>query len=472
MGRAFGPRPAFIRPVATGYACCIPVWLGAALHAGTPTQHQARFANIDLMLNAASPVFNEAPSLPQVLAGVRILDLSTIVAGPAASMIFADLGADVIKVERPSTGDDARAMGPHLGPWGAYFTVLNRGKRSISLDISKPAGREAVLRIASTCDVLLENFRGGKAAALGLDEESVRARKPDIIYASLSAYGPAGPDYTRPGYDAILQARTGIMSVTGSGESASANPLPIRAGVSILDLGTGVWMALGVLAALLERQRSGNGQRVDSSLFQTGVMFMSYHLLYRQFAGVNPKPQGSRHTAFAPYGAYRAADGAIMIGISGDKAFRRLAEALGKREWADDPRFRTNPDRVHNTPVLDSLITDVLKTHPVAHWTAVLDRHDVANDPVQNSGQVMDDRQVAALDQLAGVPLDGYGRALLPRLPIALSANPPAIQGPPPKAGQHTAAVLSKAGYTDTEIEELLRCGICGVEPRSHSKET
>lgn len=394
--------------------------------------------------------------MPAVLSGVRVLDLSTIVAGPAASMILADLGAQVIKVERPGSGDDARAMGPHRGPWGGYFSVLNRGKRSVALDIRKPAGREAVLRIAETCDVFLENFRGGKATALGLDEPAVRARKPDIIYTSLSAYGPKGPDYPRPGYDAILQARTGIMSVTGTGEDA-----PIRAGVSILDLGAGMWAALGVLAALLAKQRSGTGQRVDTSLFETGLMLMSYHLLYRQFAGVNPKPQGSRHTAFAPYGAYRAADGSIMIGISSDKAFRRLAAALGKPEWADDPRFRTNLDRVRNTPELDSCMTEILRGHPVSHWTAILDRHDVANDPVQTPDQVMADPQVAALGQLEEVSLAGQASALLPRLPIGLSGMPPVIQGPPPGVGEHTRAVLREAGYSDSEIDAMLQSGVC-----------
>ncbi len=222
-------------------------------------------------------------------------------------------------------------MGPHRGQWGAYFTTLNRGKRSVMLDITKPAGREAVLRLASGCDVFLENFRGGKAAALGLDETSVRARKPDILYASLSAYGPVGPDYARPGYDAILQARTGIMSVTGEGDDTGANA-PIRAGVSILDMGTGVWMALGILAALLERQRSGKGQRIDASLFQTGVMLMAYHLVYRQFAGINPRPQGSRHTAFAPYGAFATADGAIMMRMTSASAVIRIA-SLTPMNW-------------------------------------------------------------------------------------------------------------------------------------------
>ena len=395
-----------------------------------------------------------------LLAGVRVLDLSTIVAGPAASMILSDLGADVIKVEAPG-GEAGRAMGPHRGPWGAYFTPLNRGKRAIELDIRQPAGREAVLRLASSCDVFLENFRGGKAAALGLDEAAIRARRPDVIYASLTAYGPCGPDSERPGYDAILQGRTGIMSVTGDAESADAAPL--RAGVSILDLGTGVWMALGILAALLERQRSGKGQRVDASLFQTGVMLMAYHLLYRQFAGVNPKPQGSRHTAFAPYGAFQAADGAIMIGISSDKAFRRLCEALDRPDWLNDPRFRTNIDRVANASVLENLISQTLRAHPVSHWSAVLDRHDVANDPVQNPEQVMADRQTAALGQMAEIDLGGEEAALLPRLPIGLSLTPPVLQGPPPQIGEHTREILREAGYEPAEIEEFIRAGICGA---------
>lgn len=390
--------------------------------------------------------------MTSILSGIRILDLSTIVAGPTTTMILADLGADIIKVERSQTGEDGRAMGPHRGEWGAYFTALNRGKRSIALDIRKPAGRDAVLRIASICDVFLENFRGGKAVHFGFDEAAVRARKPDIIYASLSAYGPSGPDYKRPGYDAILQARTGIMSVTGDG-----GEMPVRSGVSILDMGTGVWTALGILAALFERQRTGRGQRVDASLFQTGVMFMSYHLLYRQFAGVNPKPQGSRHTAFAPYGAYSAADGAIMIGISSNQAFHRLTVALGQPELADDPRFRTNQDRVRNTPELDHLLSSVFTLQPRAHWMEVLDAHDIANDPVQTPDQVLTDRQVAALQQLEQIALPGQESSLLPRLPLGFSLTPPAIQGPPPHVGEHTREVLREAGFLESEIEDLRR---------------
>src|SRR5580692_9247733 len=400
--------------------------------------------------------------MTSILGGIRVLDLSTIVAGPATSMVLADLGADVIKVERLGSGEDGRAMGPHRGEWGAYFTALNRGKRSITLDLSKPEARDVVLRLAAGCDVFLENFRGGKAAALGLDETAIRGRKPDVIYASLSAYGPSGPDYTKPGYDAVLQARTGIMSVTGTGEGH-----PMRTGVSILDVTTGTWMALGVLAALLERQRSGKGQRVDASLFGTGVLFMSYHLVYRQFLGLDPQPQGARHKAFAPYGSLPTGDGQIMLGISSDRQFARLCGALGHAEWATDPRFRTNPDRVGNVDELENLIAGVLRTQPTLHWVALFDENDIANDPIQSPGQVLQDPQAAALGLFSQINLTGEQPIVLPRLPIGLSLTPPAFQGPPPGAGENGRAILHEAGYSDAEVDELIRSGVCGIAGES-----
>jgi crotonobetainyl-CoA:carnitine CoA-transferase CaiB-like acyl-CoA transferase len=391
---------------------------------------------------------------------VRVLDLSTVVAGPATSMILSDLGADVIKVERIDGGDDGRNMGPHRGGWGAYFIPLNRGKRSIAIDITKAAGREAVLRLAGGCDVFLENFRGGKASALGLDEPAVRARKPDIIYASLTAYGERGPDYSKPGYDALVQARSGIVSVTGTSPDA-----PIRTGVSILDMGAGVWMALGIVAALLERQRSGEGQRVAGSLLQTGVMLMAYHLLYRQFTGISPRPMGSRHTAFAPYGVFPTSSGAIVIGISNDRQFQRLCAAIGLTELADDARFRVNTNRVQNCAALDGLITDRLRTQPASHWAAVFDAHDVPNDVVQNAGEVLEDPQLAALGQMAEVSLGGTQPVAVPRLPIELSLTSQGPLGPPPALGEHSRAILREAGYQDSEIEELVRAGACAVAP-------
>jgi crotonobetainyl-CoA:carnitine CoA-transferase CaiB-like acyl-CoA transferase len=387
-----------------------------------------------------------------------VLDLSTVVAGPTASMILADLGADVIKVERIDGGDDARNMGPHRGSWGAYFVPINRGKRSIAVDITKPAGREAVYRLASGCDVFLENFRGGTAAKLGMDEASIRVRHPQIIYASLSAYGPRGPDYLKPGYDAILQARTGIVSVTGPNAET-----PIRAGVSILDMGAGVWMALGILAALFERKNSGRGQRVDASLFETGVMLMCYHLLYRQFTGVSPGPEGSRHTAMAPYGAFETADGAIMIGISNDRLFRRLCTALGREEWLEDPSFATSLDRVRNRAGLEGPMAEMFRAQPTAFWLQLFKRHDVPADAVQSAENVLADPQLAALDQLAEVALQGESPGLVPRLPVSLSLTPPEVAGAPPQLGEHGRAILREAGYSDAEIDALAASRACSL---------
>ncbi len=374
-------------------------------------------------------------------------------------MILADLGADILKVERIDGGDDSRGMPPHRGPWASYFIPLNRGKRSIAIDLRNPAGRDVVLKLAESCDVCIENFRGGKAAGLGLDEPAIRARNPDIVYASLSAYGSTGPDYSKPGYDAILQARSGIMSVTGVDPDS-----PMRAGVSILDMGAGVWMALGILSALFERQRSGRGQRVDASLLQTGVMLMCYHLIYRQFTGVNPRPEGARHASVAPYGAFSTADGAIMIGISNDRLFRRLATALNHTEWIEEPLYSSNAERCRNRAGLEGQIADLLRTQPTAHWVALFNRNDVPNDAVQNVEQVMNDPQLAALNAFAEVGLCGHEPAIVPRLPIALSLTPAGPAGPPPGLGEHARTILREAGYSDAAIDELIRSGACGLE--------
>ena len=372
-------------------------------------------------------------------------------------MILADLGADIIKVERIDGGDDARGMPPHRGSWGSYYVPINRGKRSISIDLRNPEGRNIVLKLAETCEVCVENFRGGKAAELGLDEPAIRARKPDIIYASLSAYGSHGPDYTKPGYDPIIQARSGIMSVTGVNQDS-----PMRAGVSIIDMGAGVWMALGIVTALYERQRSGRGQRLDASLLQTGVMLMCYHLLYRQFTGVNPKPEGARHASLAPYGAFPTADGAIMIGISNDRLFRRLCKALDRTDWLDQLCYSSNAERCRNRAGLEGQIADLLRTKPTAHWVDVFKENGVPNDTIQNAEQVLQDPQLAALNAFAEVALGAEEPAIVPRLPIALSLTPADPAGPPPALGEHTRAILRDAGYADSVIDELLRSGACG----------
>lgn len=409
------------------------------------------------------------PPARSPLEGIRVLDLSTIIAGPLSALILGYLGADVIKIERIDGGDDSRHMGPHLGEWGSAFVPLNRGKRSIAVDITKPAGREVVLRLARKCDVIVENMRGDKLARLGLDEPTLRAANPGLIYASLSAFGSRGPDSSRPGYEALLQGRSGIMSVTGTGPDAP----PVRSGVPIIDGSAGLWIAVGVLAALVERGKSGQGQKVSTSLLESGVMLMFHNLLGAQFTNANPVPQGSRYPSFGengasfyPYGAFDAKDGPIMIGVSNDRIFRRFAEALSHPEWSTSPNYLTNVLRVRHRAELDVEVHARLKEHPTAYWKALFDEHQVPAAPIQNAMQVLHDPQVLAQGLLESVSLPGHkGTVAVPRPPLEFSLTPGQSLSSPPILGEHSVAILQEAGYTAAEATQLLAQGVCASRP-------
>jgi crotonobetainyl-CoA:carnitine CoA-transferase CaiB-like acyl-CoA transferase len=388
------------------------------------------------------------PAAP--LRGIRVLDVTSNIAGPSATMILAGLGADVIKIERPGSGDEAREMQPHMHGWGAYFVAINRGKRSVAIDLGKPDGIALALRIATTCDVFVENFRGGKAEAMGLGETAVRAARADVVYASLSAFGSRGPDFDKPGYDALVQARTGIQSVTGEPGTAGA-----RCGISALDMGSGMWVAMGVIAALFERQRSGydsRGARVDGSLYQTGIQWMAYHLVSRQMTGVDPQPQGTRIGAFSPYGDFPTADSRLLIGISNDRLFERLCIALNKLELARDPRFSTNAERVRHREILDAEIAAALSTRPTSEWLEVFNLAGIPASAIQSSGQVLEDPQLAALGQMS--ELGEISGVVTPLLPIEFSGEPTAA-GAVPQLGEHTLDVLLECGLSQTEIDDL-----------------
>jgi crotonobetainyl-CoA:carnitine CoA-transferase CaiB-like acyl-CoA transferase len=396
------------------------------------------------------------PAAP--LRGIRVLDVTSNIAGPSVTMILAALGADVIKIERPGCGDEARDMQPQRDGWGAYFVAINRGKRSIAIDLSRPEGIALVLGIATRCEVFVENFRGGKAEAMGLGESAVRSARPDIIYASLSAFGSRGPDFDRPGYDALVQARTGIQSVTGEPGTAGA-----RSGVSVLDMGSGMWMALGIIAALFERQPTGRGTRVDGSLYQTGIQWMAYHLISRQMTGVDPQPQGTRIGAFAPYGDYPTADSRILIGISNDRLFARLADALSRPDLSCDPRFATNDARVRHRDALDTQIGDVLATRSSADWLAHFDRLGIPASAIQTTGQVLEDPQLAALEQMNELAeLPGM---FAPLLPLEFGGEA-AAAGAVPRLGQHTNEILTECGLSQSEIDHLVERKIIGCPPQ------
>ncbi len=295
---------------------------------------------------------------------MRVLDVTTSIAGPYCAQILAALGAEVVKVERPDTGDDGRAWGPPF--WngeGTMFLSANAGKRSLGLSLRDPRGAEALLRLVDGADVFLQSLRPGLADELGLGPETVRARNPRLVYCSFGAYGRTGPLALEPGYDALMQAAGGLISITGEPGRPG-----VRVGSSLIDQGTGTWAALGVLAALLERERTGEGAVLDVSLFETAIGYIGYHLVGYLADGTVPRGEGTRFPMVAPYEVFPTADGELMVACGNDRLFRVLCDVVGLPELFDDPRFRTNPDRVRNRDELARLIVERLRTETTATW--------------------------------------------------------------------------------------------------------
>ncbi|GAB3984031.1 CaiB/BaiF CoA-transferase family protein [Actinoallomurus acanthiterrae] len=385
------------------------------------------------------------------LAGVRVLDLSRILSGPFASMILADLGADVIKVEDTRKGDDTRQWGPPFqGDDAAYFLSVNRNKRSISVDLKTEKGRDAVQRLADRADVLLENFRPGTAARLGLGYEELSARNPGLVYASISGYGHTGPYAERAGYDAIAQAMSGIMSVTGESDGA-----PVRMGTSGADLGAGMWAVIGVLAALNARRQTGRGQHVDISLLDGQVAWLTYVAGGYFATGETPRRYGSAHPSIVPYQALPTADGNVMVAVGNDGQWRRFVDAVGRTDLADDPRFATNPDRVRNREELLALLEEALAARTSAEWAEILTEAGVPAGPINTVPEALSHPQVLAREMVVETEHPGAGRLRMLGSPIKLSAQPPAVRSAPPGLGEHTDEVLAELGLTAEEIAAM-----------------
>jgi crotonobetainyl-CoA:carnitine CoA-transferase CaiB-like acyl-CoA transferase len=341
----------------------------------------------------------------------------------------------VTKIERPHHGDDTRQWQPRHADGSAYFYAVNRNKESSIIDLTADAGRSQLLDLLADADAFVTNFRPARLRALRLDFESLHRSFPALIYAGLSGYGNEGPESDRAGYDMVLQARTGLMSVTGE----EGRP-PVRVGVSILDMGSGLWLALGLLAALRMRDATGEGCCVSTSLLEVGAAFMAYDVAVFQLTGHEPGPRGTGHPSFAPYGVYRAADGYVAIGVGGDRVFERLAAALGRPWWLDDERFATNTARVANRDALQLEIEGRLHSRPVAEWVRVLRDAEVPADQLMTASRVLADPQLEALDCWLDVPLhepaDDVGVLRQPGIPIRFGASrPPVRLGPPPLGG-------------------------------------
>ena len=392
---------------------------------------------------------------PGALSGLRVLDLSRILSGPFATMTLADLGADVIKVEQPGTGDDTRQWGPPFqGGEAAYFLSVNRNKRSLAVDLKSAGGLAVVRELAAWSDIVVENFRPGTAARLGLGYEELAREHPGLVYASISGYGQTGPDSARAGYDAIAQARSGIMSVTGEADGP-----PVRVGVSSADLVAGMWAVIGILAALRERDRSGAGQWVDISLLDGSVSWLTYVASGYFASGERPRRYGSAHPTIAPYQAFGTADGYVMVAVGNDGLWRRFAPAVGLGELLDDDRFRTNPQRVGHRDTLIPLIEKAMSARSSDDWVRRLDEAGVPVGPIQTVDEVMHDPQVLARGMVSELKHPTAGTLRTIGCPVRLTATPPAVRTVPPLLGQHTDDVLAELGLSEERIGALHRSG-------------
>lgn len=404
---------------------------------------------------------------PQSLSGVRVLDLSRVLAGPWCTQTLADLGADVIKIERPGSGDDTRGWGPpflrdHHGQEtgeSSYYLCANRNKRSLAVDIATADGQALIRRLARGCDVVVENFKVGDMARYGLDAARLRAADPQLIYCSITGYGQTGPYACRPGYDFAVQGLGGLMSVTGEREGLPGAG-PQKVGVAVADLFTGMYATVAILAALRHRDATGEGQVIDMALLDAQVAMLANLGSQYLVGGVVPQRMGNGHPSIVPYQAFEAADGHVILAVGNDAQFARFCAIAGHPEWAGDPRFARNADRVRNRDVLVPLIADAMRMRGCADWLATLEAGGIPCSPVNGIDEVFADPQVRARG--LRVSVDHPARDALPMVasPLRLSATPVRYRSAPPTLGQHSEEVLRESGLFPREIDELRARGV------------
>ena len=382
-------------------------------------------------------------STPGALHGLRVIDLTQVMAGPFCTMLLADLGADVIKIEPPQ-GDSTRTMPGAVGTDSPSFNAVNRGKRSVVVNLKTRDGVEAVRSLARSADIVVENYRPGVMESLGLDYASLSALNPRLIYASISGYGQTGPQRGKGGFDLVAQGVSGIMSVTGEPGGA-----PVKSGIPLTDLGAGLFATVGILAALEHRHKTGRGQQVDTSLLDAGVGLSVWEST-QYFSGRGiPERLGSAHRMSAPYQAFRCADGYITIGGANDRTFHRICDVLGHPEWRDMPEFLTDGMRIRNRADLAARIETITAAKPCAYWLDLFDSNNIPCGPINDYSQVFEDPQVIARELVVDVehPTLGAIRAL--GSPIKLSATPPSVRRRAPLLGEHTEEVLARPGTGD-----------------------
>ena len=400
---------------------------------------------------------------PAALTGIRVLDLSRILAGPWCTQNLADLGADVIKIERPGVGDDTRAWGPPFLKDGdgqdteesAYYLSANRNKRSVEADMATPEGAALIRELAAASDILVENFKVGGLAKYGLDYASLKQINPRLIYCSITGFGQDGPYAQRPGYDFMIQGMGGLMSITGERDDLPGGG-PQKAGVAVTDLMTGMYSTVGILAALHERARSGRGQHIDMALLDCQVSMLANQNLNYMTSGVAPKRAGNAHQNLVPYQVFAASDGHLIVAVGNDSQFRNYCGVIGLPELSADPRFSTNPQRVKNRAELVPLLAERMATGARDHWLAALEGVGVPAGPINTLDQVYEDPQVLARGMKRELPHPTAGKVPVASSPLKFSGSPVEYRRPPPLLGEHTEQVLSeKLGLSAEEILAL-----------------
>ncbi len=393
---------------------------------------------------------------PPPLRGIWVLDLSRVLAGPFCSMNLADLGAEVIKVEMPGSGDDTRAYPPYIGSQSSYFMSANRGKKSITLDLKAKEGQEVLHRLAAGSDVVIENFRPGVTTRLAADYATLGKINPRLIYCSISSFGQTGPYAEKPGYDLIIQGMGGLMGITGE-----PNGPPVRVGVAITDLGAGMWATIAILAAIQARGRDGAGQYLDISMMDGSVAWMTYVAGNYFATGKAPPRMGSAHPSIVPYQAFQASDGkSILVGGGNDRLFASLCEGLGLPDLPKDPRFLGNESRVKNKAALIPLLEGKFLQRTRDEWIAALDKLGVPVAPVYTIDEIFADEQVKHRGLLVEMDHPELGKVKQIAPAVRMSSTPCVVESPPPLLGEHTEQVLKElAGYSDEEIRRLREKG-------------
>ncbi len=401
------------------------------------------------------------------LAGLKVIDMTRVIAGPYGAQILGDLGADVVKIERRGEGDDCRRVGP---PWiqdpsedipgeSTYFQAVNRNKRSIAVDFGKPEGSALLRRLISGADILLENYRTGTLARYGLGYDDLAADNPGLIYCSITGFGQTGPYSGRSGYDFLVQGMAGMMSVTGypDGEPGGG---PLRVGVPVADTLAGMNAVIAVLAALRHKERTGEGQRIDISLFESQAAALLNSAASWLNGGTKLGRTGNDHPSAAPYGVYEVDDGHIIVATFNDREFARLAHVLGHSEWLSDPRFVRNGDRVQNRPALKAAVREALKGKTRSEWVAILNDATVSAGPINDIEDLEHDEHAIARGLIVPLETRDLGVVRTIAAPFHLSATPVAYRLPPPSLGQHSDELLRELGYSQGERQQLREDGV------------